>query len=458
MNKRLLRELPSVDEVLSGEKLKGVLSRYSHEIVTDVVREVLEGVRKEIIDGRRGEGDGVTREEIGGAVLEKLTSISGPGVVRVINATGTVLHTNLGRAVLSEEAVRALKLAGQGPVNLEFDLESASRGDRDTHVEDLLRRLTTAEAACVVNNNAAAVLIVLNTFAEGKEVIISRGELIEIGGSFRLPDVIKKSGCILREVGTTNRTHPDDYTSAVNRETALVLKAHTSNYEVVGFTAEVTLKELVEIGHKLGLPVVEDLGSGSLVDLSDYGITKEPVVRERVAQGADVVTFSGDKLLGGPQAGLIVGKKGFIDRIKKNPLKRALRADKLTLSALEATLRLYLDPHSLPLKLPTLKLLTRPLEDIETLALEAKKVLEGRLGRGYTVNVESGQSQVGSGALPAHGIPTRLVAITHASIKPEAIFKRFLESDPPIVGRVKNEKFILDPRTIERAEELIPAS
>jgi L-seryl-tRNA(Ser) seleniumtransferase len=291
MKERLLRELPSVDEVLSGEDLKAVLGRYSHSLLTDVVRAVIEGVRKEIISGER---DGVSRDEIGGDVLETLRSISRPKVERVINASGTLLHTNLGRAVLSEEAIDALKLAGTGPVNLEFDIDGASRGERDRLVEDLLQRLTTAEAACVVNNNAAAVLIVLNTFAEGKEVIISRGELIEIGGSFRLPEVIKKSGCILREVGTTNRTHPDDYISAVNPDTALLLKAHTSNYEVVGFTSEVTLRELVKIGHERGLPVVEDLGSGSLVDLSDYGIRKEPVVRERLTQGADVVTFSGE--------------------------------------------------------------------------------------------------------------------------------------------------------------------
>jgi L-seryl-tRNA(Ser) seleniumtransferase len=453
MKKSLLRNLPSVDEVLNDEELKGALTRYSHGIVTDIVRVVIEAIRGEIISGKR---ETVSRGEISGAVLEKLRAISAPRVVRVINATGTVLHTNLGRAVLSTEAIKGLSFACEGPVNLEFDLKSASRGDRDNHVEELLKLLTGAEAACVVNNNAAAVLIVLNTFAEGKEVIISRGELVEIGGSFRLPEVIKKSGCILREVGTTNRTHPEDYTSAINRDTALLLKAHKSNYEVVGFTSEVPLRELVSIGNERGLPVVEDLGSGALVDLSNYGIMKEPVVCERVAQGADVVTFSGDKLLGGPQAGLMVGKKEFIDKIKKNPLKRALRVDKLTLSALEATLRLYLDPGSLPEKLPTLRYLARPIEEIEAIAREAKKALEKRLGSGYTLNVEEGLSQVGSGALPGHGIPTKLLTVTHGSIKPEAIFRRFLENNPPILGRVKNEKFILDLRTIDRAEDVVP--
>lgn len=454
MKKSLLRELPSVDEVLSDDELKGVLTRYSHAIVTDAVRVVIEGVRTEIVSGGK---ESISKGEISGAVLSRLRSISAPGLVRVINASGTVLHTNLGRAVLSEEAIKGLTLAGEGTVNLEFDLEGASRGERDGHVEELLKVLTTAEAACVVNNNAAAVLIVLNTFAEGKEVIISRGELVEIGGSFRLPEVIKKSGCVLKEVGTTNRTHPGDYIDAVGSNTALLLKAHKSNYEVVGFTSEVGLKELVSIGNERGLPVVEDLGSGSLVDLSNYGIQKEPVVSERLAQGADVVTFSGDKLLGGPQAGVIVGKREFIDRVRKNPLKRALRVDKLTMAALEATLRLYLDPKSLPSKLPTLRFLARPVEEIEKTALEAKKGLEDMLGSGYKISVEDGRSQVGSGALPGLGIPTKLLTITHGSIKPEAIFRRFLESDPPVLGRVKNEKFILDLRTVERAEDVFPA-
>jgi L-seryl-tRNA(Ser) seleniumtransferase len=454
MSKNLLRDLPSVDEVLGTEVIKSVLGRFSNALVTDVIREVIDAVRKEIKDGKRGEG--VSTAEITTWGVGKLDALAGAKVLRMVNASGTVLHTNLGRAVLGDGAMDALRLSGGGAVNVEFDIGGGGRGERDKLLEELLVRLTGAEGASVVNNNAAAVLIVLNTLAEGKEVIISRGELVEIGGSFRLPDIIKKSGCILREVGTTNRTHPEDYSSAVGPGTALLLKAHTSNYEVVGFTSEVGLKELVGIGRARGLPVVEDLGSGSLFDLSVYGLPREPVVGERVAMGADLVTFSGDKLLGGPQAGLIVGKREFIDRVNKNPLKRALRVDKLTLSALEATLRLYLYPEALPSRLPTLKFLTRPVDELRRIAFEVKELLECKLGVGYEVKVEDGLSQVGSGALPGHGIPTKLVTVTHPSIKPEAIFKSFLNGNPPVLGRVKNEKFILDMRTILKAGDCVP--
>ncbi|MBI5344873.1 MAG: L-seryl-tRNA(Sec) selenium transferase, partial [Deltaproteobacteria bacterium] len=318
-----------------------------------------------------------------------------------------------------------------------------------------MRRLTRAEASCVVNNNAAAVLITLNTLAEGKEVIISRGELIEIGGSFRLPEIIKKSGCILREVGTTNRTHEKDYAGAVNANTALIFKAHRSNYTVSGFTSEVDLKGLVEIGRRHGLPVVEDLGSGALLDLAAWGLPYEPVVGERVEIGADVVTFSGDKLLGGPQAGLIAGKKQVIDRIKSNPLKRALRADKLTLAALEATLRLYLNPDKLGKKLPALKAMTRSLDDIEEAADKAASLLKNALGRDFTVAVLDTASQIGGGSLPGHDLPTKAVAITHKSIGPEKIYRMFLGNDTPIAGRVHKEMFLLDMRTVERAEDVL---
>ncbi len=453
MDKKLLRELPSVDELLRSAELKDLLSDLNPCIVKDSVRAAIEWFRKGITEGRIR---GLNRTDLIRKIRDRLTVLTEPGLRRVVNASGTVLHTNLGRAVLCREAVDALNLAATGPVNLEFDLARAGRGERDSVVEGLLRSLTSAEAACVVNNNAAAVLITLNTLADKKEVVISRGELIEIGGSFRLPEIIEKSGCVLREVGTTNRTHPSDYTSAITEDTALLFKAHRSNYEIVGFTSEVGLKDMVKMGRTHGLPVVEDLGSGSLIDLSPFGMEKEPVVGERVQMGADVVTFSADKLLGGPQAGIIVGKRRFVDRIRRNPLKRALRVDKLTLAALEATLRLYLRPECLVARLPALRFLARPVEDIDKVAQEAKRLLVDRLGPGYTVEVEDGESVVGSGSLPGYALPTRLVAITHEHVKAERIYAVFLSSTPPILGRINRERFLLDMRTIERAEDVCP--
>ncbi len=454
MKKSLLRELPSIDEILRGAELAEASSVYSTSLITEASRSVLDSLRKEIISGKR---DVFSIEEINHLVLERVKDILRPKITRVINASGTILHTNIGRALLSKEAAQAVKLSAESNINLEFDLSTGERGERDNLVEDLLERLTGAEAACVVNNNAAAVLITLNTLAEGREVIISRGELIEIGGSFRLPEIIRKSGCILTEVGTTNRTHPEDYTRAVTNNSALIFKAHTSNYKVVGFTAEVELGDLVDIARKNGVFVVEDLGSGSLIDLTEYGLPGEPVVRDRVSTGADVVTFSGDKLLGGPQAGLIVGRKDIVDKIKNNPLKRALRADKITLSALEATLRLYLNKESLPEMLPTLRFMTRDLRAIEETALKARELLKSRLGPSFKISVENGESVVGAGSLPGHNIPTKVIAITHGIKKPENIFKLFIHSRPPILGRVKKEKFLLDMRTIENPEDAVPS-
>ncbi|MCK5237257.1 MAG: L-seryl-tRNA(Sec) selenium transferase, partial [Deltaproteobacteria bacterium] len=342
MVKELLRALPSIDETVRDRSVKDEAGEMAHELLVSVVRSVIEGFRRKILDGEHSAA--LSKEVVCKEVVERLRSLKSPSLKRVVNATGTVLHTNLGRAVISKEAISSLQELSNGFINLEYDLSTTGRGERDSHIEELLKILTGAEAVCVVNNNAAAVLIALNTLADNKEVVISRGELVEIGGSFRLPDVIEKSGCILKEVGTTNRTHLDDYRNAVGDNTAVLLKAHRSNFSIQGFTSEVSLKELVTLGEERDIPVVEDLGSGSLIDLSAFGMAKEPIVAQRLSSGADVVTFSGDKLLGGPQAGLIVGKKKYIDRIKKNPLKRALRVGKLTISTLEATLRAYLEP------------------------------------------------------------------------------------------------------------------
>ncbi len=452
MSKELLRNIPSVDEVLRSDELTRVRQVYSAALTADATRGALDGLRKDALSGARPD---LSLSNIARLVEGRIEALLRPSVMRVVNATGTILHTNIGRAILSEEAQKAVARAG-GSVNVELDLATGGRGERDAHVEALIKRLTGAEAACVVNNNAAAVLLTLNTCADGREVVISRGELIEIGGSFRLPEIIKKSGCILKEVGTTNRTHPKDYSGAVTDKTALLFKAHTSNYRVVGFTSGVSLKEIVRIGRNKGVPVVEDLGSGALVDLSSYGLPKEPLVSESIKDGADIVTFSGDKLLGGPQSGIIAGKKEFVDRIRSNPLKRALRADKLTIAGIEATLRLYLDPDKLVDRLPVLRHMTRGLPDIEGAAQKAKGLIKDALGTGYTVEVEDGESVVGGGSLPGHVIPTKVVAITHPTIKPEEIFRRFLGGTPPIIGRVNKDRFLLDLRTVEDAGDVVP--
>lgn len=452
---RLLRGLPSVDELLRDDELRrsAALCGASTAIMTEAARKALEEIRAKILSGALHE---VTIDDIMGSVAGKMKEALASGIRRVINASGTILHTNIGRAVLSKEAIEALTLAAQGCINLEMDIENGQRGERDGLVEGLLKRLTGAQAASIVNNNAAAVLITLNTLAEGKEVIVSRGELIEIGGSFRLPDIIKKSGCVMKEVGTTNRTHPGDYASAITDNTALIFKAHTSNYRIVGFTAEVGLKELVEIGSSRNVPIVEDLGSGSLSDLSRYGLPKEPMAGESIASGAGIVTFSGDKLLGGPQAGVIAGRKDLVDRIRKNPLKRALRADKLTLSALDATLRLYLNEDTLPRTLPVLRHMARPLNEIEESARAAATLLKEALGDGFTIGVEDGESVVGGGSLPGHNLKTRVVAITHGTAGPDRISGFFLNNDPSILGRVNKDRFILDMRTVERPGDVVP--
>ena len=455
-----LRGLPGVDKLLKSSGLKATITCHSRALVTGAVQETLEALREAVLSGLM---DAPSETDIIDDVLALIEDMLTPGLKSVINATGTVLHTNLGRAVLATEAIDALTKAA-GFVNVEYDLAEGVRGERDSFVEELITRLTGAEAACIVNNNAAAVLITLNTLAENREVVISRGELIEIGGSFRLPDIIEKSGCILKEVGTTNRTHAKDYAEAVKRigpvgnSTAVVLKAHTSNFKVVGFTEGVELAELADIAHAKGAALVEDLGSGALMDLSDTGIAglSEPVVADSIRAGADVVTFSGDKLLGGPQSGIIAGKREYIERIRKNPLKRALRVDKLTLAALEATLMLYLNPDTLVRKLPTLRYLARPVGDIEKTAMEAAGLIKKALGKEFKVEIVDGTSEVGSGTLPTKDIPTKCVRVMSPKVKCTEIAKRFMASKVPIIGRIKDDAFLLDMRTIEDSADVVP--
>ena len=450
----LLRELPSVDRLLKHPLCEALLSRYNRDYVTRRCRETLDEVRADL---RQGKGRTEVKEEsILSRLEDRILAESQPGHVRVINATGTILHTNLGRALLPQVAIDAMAAVARDAVNLEYDLTAGKRGRREGAIQKLLVELTGAEAATVVNNNAAAVLLGLNTLAQGKEVIVSRGELIEIGGAFRIPEIMAKSGAILKEIGSTNRTHAADYENAIHEKTALLLKVHTSNYKVVGFTSEVALDQLVAIGKKHGIPVMEDLGSGALIDLSRYGLPKEPIVAECIRAGADIVTFSGDKILGGPQAGLMVGSKELILRTNQNHLQRALRCGKLTLAALEATLRLYRQAPAITEAIPTLKTFTRPLDAIRMLAEEVLPKLQQALGTGFRLAIESSTSQIGSGALPTEELPTVVIAVTHEKEPARRLAERFRRADPPIIGRIRDDRFLLDLRTIFDAEDLIP--
>ena len=454
--KNLLRELPSVDRLLKHPKSEPLLTRFNRDYVTEKCREVLDELRQSIRLGKPLDDGELDDERILGRIEKQIDRNQQPGLMRVINATGTVLHTNLGRALLPQAAIEAVRQAGMHPVNLEYDLDQGKRGKREESIERLLLDLTGAEAATVVNNNAAAVLLGLNTAATGKEVVVSRGELIEIGGSFRIPEIMAKSGAVLKEVGSTNRTHPEDYEKAIGKKTALLLKVHTSNYKIVGFVAEVGLAELVAIGRRHKIPVMEDLGSGALIDLSRYGLPKEPLVAERVRLGADIITFSGDKVLGGPQAGLVVGKKSWIAQMNKNPLKRALRCGKLTLAALEATLALYQQSADVAEEVPTLKAFTRPLQGIEEIGRRALPGLEKALGEGFQLSLEDSTAQIGSGALPTEEIPSKVIAIRHRSLGPERIAEKFRRARPPILGRIREDRFLLDLRTIFDPNDLIP--
>ena len=449
----LLRELPSIDRLLNQPRCAALLTRFNRDYVTQKCRAALDTLRAKI---RQGKGELLSDDRILDQVEAQIAFETRPGHIRVVNATGTILHTNLGRALLAQAAIDAMVSVAATPINLEYDLAAGKRGKREEALQQLLIDLTGAEAATVVNNNAAAVLLALNSLAQGKEVIVSRGELIEIGGAFRIPEIMAKSGAILREVGATNRTHPADYENAINENTALLLKVHTSNYKVVGFTAEVTLEQMVGIGKKHNLPVMEDLGSGALIDLGKYGLPREPLVGERIAGGADVVTFSGDKILGGPQAGLIVGKKDLIGKMNKNHLQRALRCGKLTLAALEATLRRYRQSPNIVEEIPTLRAFTRPVEEVRSMGRSLLPRLEAVLDKDFQLALQDSTSQIGSGALPTEELPTVVITIAHPRRSANAIAKKFRQADPPIIGRIQDDKFFLDLRTIFDANDLIP--
>lgn len=446
----LFRLLPSVDAVLASLTADPALAPLPRPLLREAVTEFLDSLRAAIKSGRLTETDRLDPERIFAACARHVAVAARPHYRRVINATGVVVHTNLGRSLLARKAAQAAMEACLRYSNLEFDLATGERGSRYSHVTDILRRLTGAEAALVVNNNAAAVLLALETLAKDREVLVSRGQLVEIGGSFRIPEIMAKSGAYLREVGATNRTHPRDYENAVNESTALLLKVHTSNYRIIGFTREVTLAELVAIGRRHALPVMEDLGSGNLTDFAGLGLPGEPTVQRAIADGADIVTFSGDKVLGGPQAGILVGRARCIDAIRKNPLNRAVRIDKMTLAALEATLRLYLDPDTARREIPTLAMMTAAPDVLAARARKLAGLLKKRLAGRYGVTTIAGASRVGGGAFPEHDLPTRLVALTPLAGAPtaETLRQRLLATDPPLVGRIEDDAFLLDPRTL----------
>ncbi|AUT63704.1 L-seryl-tRNA(Sec) selenium transferase [Paraburkholderia terrae] len=456
----LLARVPAVERMLSSAQALPLIDEYGRTQVVDAIRAAADSLRRDLLAGTSVDESFSFETKLIDDASRTLAARAQPHLRAVFNLTGTVLHTNLGRALLPDEAVRAVVDALTRPMNLEFDLATGSRGDRDDLIDELICELTGAEAATVVNNNAAAVLLTLSALASKKEVVVSRGELVEIGGAFRIPDIMSRAGAKLREIGTTNRTHLKDYDEAINARTALLMKVHCSNYAIEGFTKSVSVDEVAQIAHARGLPMAVDLGSGTLVNLAQFGLPTEPTVRETVEAGADLVTFSGDKLLGGPQAGLIVGRAELIRKIKKHPLKRALRVGKLTLAALEPVLQLYRAPERLRERLTTLRLLTRPAADMQEQAARVQAVLQRALGEAYSVTAEPMMSQIGSGALPVDQLPSFGLAIRNAAGKRggRALMKleEALRALPrPVLGRIADDALYLDLRCLEAVDEAV---
>lgn len=437
-------KIPKMDEILGRDKIKILSDSVDIEAIKDLANDILNGFRNDIRNGITEDELDRKIERLDDEIIESFSTLKEDRLRPLVNATGTVIHTNLGRSLISKDMVSSIENILLGYSNLEFDLEKGVRGLRYSHIESLITKVTGAEAAMVVNNNASAVLLVLSEFAKGKEAIISRGELIEIGGSFRIPDVMEASGCELREVGTTNKTHLFDYERAINENTGVILKVHTSNYRVVGFTEDVKAFELKKLANDNELPLIEDLGSGVLVNLEEYGLMHEPTVQESVESGIDIITFSGDKLLGGPQAGIIIGKKKYIDRLKRNQLTRALRVDKMTIKLLEEIFKVYLYEKDPVKKIPTLNMITKSKENILE---DSKKVSKGLKKLGYEAEVVEDYSEVGGGSLPTEKLPTYVVKVSDDELSEGEIDYRLRHLKYPVVGRIHKEYFIIDPRT-----------
>lgn len=452
MDQDLLRQLPSVDTLLQRPEFAPAVAQYGRQVAVTALRLVLDGLRAAI---RQGEAPDVSAEAVAGLAWAHLRQQSLLSIRPAINATGVIIHTALGRAVLSQAAQEAIAAVMRGYCTLQIDLGSGGRGHRDEHIEGLLRQLTGCEAATTVNNNAAATMLILNTLAQGKEVIVARGQLVEIGGAFRMPEVMAMSGCVLREVGTTNKTHLRDYAAAIGENTGAILRVHHSNYRIIGFAQEPGIRELCELGQKHGVPVIDDLGSGALLPMEQFGLGHEPMIQESIRAGADVVCCSGDKLLGAPQAGVIVGKTEWIGRIRRNPLARALRTDKLTAAGLEATLRLFLNPERLRETHPLYRALSLTPEEVGARAEAVGQKLQAAVGDAVAWEIRPASSQVGSGSLPEEMLPTRVLALRPRDGSAEHLAGSLRQQEPPLVTRIQNDAVLLDFRTVLPGEDEI---
>jgi len=455
LENNILRKLPSVDTLINTEEGKQLIKKHGHTSLVNATRSVLEELRSEILKKEKAsiKEDGLSADSIMKRVQNHLKKKFSPSLQKAINATGIILHTGLGRAVLSKKALEAIHDTIEGYCTLATDIETGQRGHRDIHLNGLLCELTGAEAATIVNNNAAATVLILNALAKGKEVIVSRGQLVEIGGSFRMPDVMESSGAILKEVGTTNKTHLKDYLAAVNENTGAIMRVHHSNYRILGFAEEPPIEDLIKLGKEFHLPVIDDIGSGALMDLKEFGLETEPLVKQSINAGVDVCCFSGDKLIGGPQSGVIVGKSAVLEKIKKNPLARALRVGKMTIASMEATLKLFLDPEKLTLNHPCYRMFSCELEDLEKRAQKITKKLSAGAKDKADIHTVDGGSQVGSGSVPIETLPTKLLSVKPSSLSADNLAKKLRSNVPPIFTRVQKDSVLFDLRTIQPEED-----